>query len=66
MGDVSGRLDYQNSNRGLKVPGFQGAETAALMPSAASPPVRRVELPMLSRDEYRTWELDKWIIRAGT
>ena len=66
MGIVSGRLNHENSKRRLKVPGFEGAETASLMPPAAPPPVWRVELPMLARDEYRTWELDKWAVRAVT
>ena len=66
MGIVSGRLNHENSKRRLKVPGFEGDETAALMPHAAPTPVWRVELPMLARDEYRTWELDKWAVRAVT
>ena len=37
MGIVSGRLNHENSKRRLKVPGFEGAETAALMPPAAPP-----------------------------
>ena len=59
-GIVSGRLNHENSERGLKVPGFEGCRDRGADAFRCSPPVRRVELPMLAGDEYRTWELDKW------